>query len=89
MDASLIARLAVEALYLVLWVSAPALGVSLLVGLVIGIAQAATQVQESTLAFVPKLVAVALCLAVFGGAIGGELVRFTRSTFEQAARVGR
>ncbi len=70
-------RLIAETLYLVLLVSAPALLVSLAVGLVVGVLQAATQVQEQTLSFVPKLVAVAAALAIFGGWMGSELVRFT------------
>ncbi|MBW2461305.1 MAG: type III secretion system export apparatus subunit SctS [Deltaproteobacteria bacterium] len=70
-------RLIVETLYLVLLVSAPALVVSLVVGFAVGLLQAATQVQEQTLSFVPKLVAVATALAVFGGLMGAELVRFT------------
>ncbi len=76
-DSSQLTRLTVETLYLVLLVSAPALVVSLLVGLVIGLLQAVTQVQEQTLSFVPKLVAVGLVLAVGGGWLGGELLRFT------------
>jgi flagellar biosynthetic protein FliQ len=72
-----LARLTTETLYLVLLVSAPALFASLAVGLAIGLLQAVTQVQEQTLAFVPKLVAVAIVLAVFGGWMSGELVRFT------------
>ena len=71
--------LIVETLYLVLLVSAPALIVSLAVGLGVGLLQAATQVQEQTLTFVPKLVAVAAALALFGGFMGGELVRFTEA----------
>lgn len=70
-----------EALFLLLWVSLPALAVSLVVGLVVALAQAVTQVQEQTLSFVPKLAAVALVLAVFGGVMGAELVRFTRTLF--------
>jgi flagellar biosynthetic protein FliQ len=72
-------RLAAESLYLVLLVSAPALGVALVVGFVLGLLQAVTQVQEQTLAFVPKLVAVALVLAVTGTWMSGEIVRFTDS----------
>jgi len=70
-------RLAAESLYLVLLVSAPALGVALVVGFALGLLQAVTQVQEQTLAFVPKLVAVALVLAVTGTWMSGEIVRFT------------
>jgi len=72
-------RLAAESLYLVLLVSAPALGVALVVGFALGLLQAVTQVQEQTLAFVPKLVAVALVLAVTGTWMSGEIVRFTDS----------
>lgn len=70
-------RLAVEALYLVLLVSGPVLLASMGVGLAIGLLQAATQVQEQTLTFVPKLVAVALVLALLGSWMGGELLRYT------------
>ena len=77
MDPSTLSRLTAETLFLVLLVSAPTLLVSLAVGLVVGLLQAMTQVQEQTLAFVPKLVAVALTLAVTGTWMGGELVRFT------------
>jgi len=66
-----------EVLYLVLLVSAPALLISLLVGFSIGLLQAVTQVQEQTLSFVPKLVAVAAALAIGGGWMGGQLLRFT------------
>jgi len=72
-------RLAAESLYLVLLVSAPTLGVALVVGFALGLLQAVTQVQEQTLAFVPKLVAVALVLAVTGTWMSGEIVRFTDS----------
>lgn len=74
-----LARLTAETLYLVLLVSAPALIASLVVGLVIGLLQAVTQIQEQTLSFVPKLVGVAIVLAVLGGWMSGELVRFTSS----------
>lgn len=77
MDPGELTRLTAETLYLALLVSAPVLAVSLVVGLLVGLLQAVTQVQEQTLSFVPKLVAVALVLAVGGGWMGGELVRFT------------
>lgn len=55
-----------EALYTVLLVSAPVLGLGLLVGLVVSIFQATTQIQEQTLAFVPKIIAVFVALLIFG-----------------------
>lgn len=81
MDVGELTRLTVEALYLVLLVSAPVMGVSLLVGLLVGLLQAATQVQEHTLAFVPKLVAVGATLALAGGWMGAELLRYTDTLF--------
>ncbi|NOY92949.1 MAG: flagellar biosynthesis protein FliQ [Deltaproteobacteria bacterium] len=77
MNAADLTRLTTETLYLVLLISAPALGVSLIVGFTVGLLQAVTQVQEQTLSFVPKLIAVAAALAVGGGFMGGELMRFT------------
>jgi flagellar biosynthetic protein FliQ len=77
MDSAELTRLTAQTLYLVLLVSAPALVVSLVVGLLIGLVQAVTQVQEQTLSFVPKLVAVGVALAVGGAWMGGELIRFT------------
>lgn len=73
--------LAAEALALTLLVSLPALLVSLVVGLAVSIAQAVTQVQEQTLSFVPKLVAVGLVLMLLGPALGGEVVRFTHKLY--------
>ncbi|UJR79597.1 flagellar biosynthesis protein FliQ [Sandaracinus amylolyticus] len=77
MTAADLARLTAETLYLVLLVSGPVLAVSVVVGLAIALLQAVTQVQEPTLSFVPKLVAVALTLALVGAWMSGELVRFT------------
>lgn len=77
MDPAELTRLTAETLYLVLLVSTPVLAVSLAIGLVVGLLQAATQVQEQTLAFVPKLVGVGLTLALAGAWMGGLLLRFT------------
>jgi flagellar biosynthetic protein FliQ len=55
-----------KALLLTLEVSAPILGLSLLAGLVVSIFQAATQIQEMTLSFIPKILAMAGALIVFG-----------------------
>ena len=81
MDPGELTRLTVEALVLVLLVSAPVLGVSLVVGLAVGLLQAVTQVQEQTLAFVPKLLAVGATLALAGGWMGAELLRYTDTLF--------
>lgn len=71
-----------EALYLVLLVSAPPLLVSLLVGLLVSLVQATTQLQDQTLSFVPKLVAVLFTMAVTGPWIGQQLGRFTQTLLQ-------
>jgi flagellar biosynthetic protein FliQ len=70
-------RLAGEAVYTVLKASAPMLVIALAVGLIISIFQATTQIQEQTLAFVPKIVAVLLSVLIFGPWILTTLVDFT------------
>jgi flagellar biosynthetic protein FliQ len=80
-------RVVREALLLVLVVSAPPVLASLLVGLVLGVVQATTQVQEPTLTFVPRLIAVFLSLALAGPWIGAQLVRFSRALFEAIPRL--
>jgi flagellar biosynthesis protein FliQ len=74
-------RLAGEALYTVLKASAPMLIVALVVGLIISVFQATTQIQEQTLAFVPKIVAVLLSILLFGPWIMTTLVDFTTNLF--------
>jgi flagellar biosynthetic protein FliQ len=72
-----------EALYLVLIASAPPVIMSLIVGFAISLFQATTQIQEQTLTFAPKMVAVFGILAIMGAWIGGQLVRFTFHIFDQ------
>lgn len=67
-----------EALTLMLMVAAPVLGVVLVVGLVISIFQAITQIHEATLSFVPKLVAAMLVLALAGPWMLSTLVDYIR-----------
>lgn len=76
-----------EGMLLVLVVSAPPLLTSMLLGLIISIFQATTQIQEQTLTFVPKLVAVFGSLAVAGPWIGSQVIRFTHVVFEGIAHV--
>jgi len=66
-----------HALVLMLTLSLPALLAAALVGVVVGLFSAATQIQDSTLSFLPRLVAVALVILVLGGAGAGAMVRFT------------
>jgi flagellar biosynthetic protein FliQ len=77
----LVLRAIREGLVLVLLLSGPPLIASMVVGFVIGLLQAATQIQDQTLAFVPKLVVVMGVLAAMGPILGASLVRFTQALF--------
>ena len=68
-------------LWLVTMLVAPILGVALAVGLFIGILQAATQIQEMTLSFIPKLAAVAAVLFLVGPWMLTLLIDFTRQLY--------
>ncbi|WMM26608.1 flagellar biosynthesis protein FliQ [Tissierella sp. MB52-C2] len=70
-------KLAQDAIRTVLFASAPMLIISLVVGLIVSIIQAVTQIQEATLAFVPKIVAVFLSLLLFGPWIIKLMVQLT------------
>lgn len=67
-----------EALYLAVLLAAPMLLISLVVGVVVGMVQAATQINEMTLSFIPKLAALALVVALTGPWMLRTLVDFTR-----------
>lgn len=77
----LVLRVVREGLLLVLVLSGPPLLASLLVGFLLGVFQGATQIQDPTLAFVPKLVVVLLTLIAIGPLLGAQLLRFTRAIF--------
>ena len=83
MDAATVIDLARQALWMTVLISAPMLVVALVVGVVVGIFQAATSVNEMTLSFIPKVVAMALALAVVGSWQLGMLVDYTRKIFER------
>lgn len=83
MDTATVIDLGRQAMWTIALVSAPLLLVALAVGLFIGIIQAATSINEMTLSFIPKLIAEALALLLFGGWMLNTLVDFTRSIFER------
>ena len=71
-----------DAITMTLMIAAPMLALGLIVGVVISILQAVTQIQEMTLTFVPKIVAVALALLIFLPWIIDRLVGFTGHLFQ-------
>lgn len=78
MTGDLAIQLGRDALMMVMLISAPMLGLGLLVGLAVSIFQATTQIQEQTLAFIPKIVAVFVAVLVFGPWMLAMLVDYTR-----------
>jgi flagellar biosynthetic protein FliQ len=73
--------IAQHALWVLSLAAAPILIPALIAGVITGMVQAATSINEQTLSFVPKLIVVALCLALFGGSIMVLLADFTREMF--------
>jgi flagellar biosynthetic protein FliQ len=71
--------LARDALWLVVLLAAPLLLAGLLTAFAISLFQAATQILEPTLSFVPKLIVMLVVLALLGGWMGGQLVEFART----------
>lgn len=83
MDTAIVVDLARQALWVTMLISAPILGVGLAVGLIVGIFQAATSINEQTLSFIPKVAAVGLTISMAGGWMINKLVEYTQSIFER------
>tara|TARA_B100000678_G_scaffold287088_1_gene293047 strand:+ start:256 stop:525 length:270 start_codon:yes stop_codon:yes gene_type:complete len=81
MDADYFLTVAREAMWVLALASAPVLIPALLSGLIVGMVQAATSINEQTLSFIPKLAVVAISLVIFGAMIMGLLVDFTSEIF--------
>jgi flagellar biosynthetic protein FliQ len=79
--------LADRMLWITALVAAPVLIASIAVGLLIGLIQAATSVNEQTLTFVPKLAVTALVLVLLGGAMMGLVAEFAQDIFTEIARI--
>jgi len=79
MTTEMIIRLAQETVYTILIVIAPVVGVALLVGLLVSIFQATTQIQEQTLSFVPKIIAVFVSILFFGAWMLRHVLDFTQN----------
>lgn len=84
-DLALFAR---EALFVMLKVAGPVLIIGLIVGLIISMLQAVTQINESTLVFIPKLVAICATIAVLGGFMMQTLTDYAHSVFDQVIAIG-
>lgn len=89
MEADYFIGVAQQALWILALGAAPILIPALVAGVILGMVQAATSINEQTLSFVPKLIVVAICLAVFGGSIMILLADFTREIFARIPDIVR
>lgn len=76
-----VVQLAYQGMLLILILSAPPILVSMFFGIIVAIFQAATQIQEQTLSFTVKLVAVTLTLMLLGGWLGAQIMSFANDIF--------
>ena len=83
MDPGFVLDIAVEAILVMVLVAAPVLGAALATGLLIGILQAATSIQEMTLSFIPKLAVMVVALVLFGEWQLALLVDYFEIIFER------
>ncbi|MCR3921372.1 MAG: flagellar biosynthesis protein FliQ [Firmicutes bacterium] len=89
MTENFVLSLARDAIYTMLLVAAPVLAVSMTVGLLVSIFQATTQIQEPTLTFVPKIVAVFLTILIFGSWMLNLLITFAMNMFSYMSTIVR
>ncbi|UOQ85589.1 flagellar biosynthesis protein FliQ [Gracilibacillus salinarum] len=82
MSGEFVISLAKQGIYTILMVTGPLLILALVVGLLVSIFQATTQIQEQTLAFIPKIVAVLLGILVFGPWMLATMVEYTANLFQ-------
>ena len=83
MTSDFVVGFAKDAIQLTLLLSIPMLGVGLIVGVIISIFQAATQIQEMTLSFIPKIIAIFLALLFSFPWIMNKMISFTQNIFHR------
>ena len=81
MNEDVVIHLVMNAMALAFKVAAPMLGVALVLGLVVSIVQAVTQIQEQTLSFIPKIVGLAVVLVVAGPWMLGQVVTYPHDLY--------
>ncbi len=83
LDTALVVDLGREALWVAVLIASPMLGIALIVGLIIGVIQAATSINEMTLSFIPKIAALVIVMIALGSWQISVIVDFTRKIFER------
>lgn len=89
MDRTIFMELGREAMSLALLMAAPTFVVALVVGLMVSIFQAVTSINDQTLTFVPKIIAIAAALILFGPMLSDQLVEWTAGLFGDLSRFVR
>jgi flagellar biosynthesis protein FliQ len=89
MNEAMVLELGRNALQITLMLTLPIVGVSLVVGVVIGIVQAATQIHEATVSFVPKVLAIFAVMALLGPWMLQNLIHFTQLLFANLPNLAR
>ncbi len=84
----LVIKILRESLMTVLIVSAPVLGVGMFVGLIVSIIQTTTSIQEQTLTFVPKMVAIFITIILFGSWMIRVIIAYTNNIFALIGKIG-
>ena len=87
MDTEFIRGLMTDSMQLTVMIALPILLVALVVGLIISILQATTSIQEQTLTFVPKILAIVLAIVIFGSWIAGSMIEFTLNIFDMIGKI--
>jgi flagellar biosynthetic protein FliQ len=87
MSESLVIGIVKEGIVTAIKVAAPLLGVAMIIGLIISILQATTQIQEQTLTFVPKVLAIAVVGIILGNWMLHNMMSFTERIFELIVKV--
>ena len=87
MGGEIILQIGSEAIKTVMMVSMPLLGLGLVVGLSVSIFQSVTQIQEMTLTFIPKMVAITIGMFVFGSWMLEKLLSFTNDVFKMIPQI--
>lgn len=86
MSPDVVVRIAENTVYMILILTAPVLAIGLGVGLLVSIFQATTQIQEQTLAFIPKIISIFLAILFFGPWMLTHLIDFTAGFFNELHR---
>ncbi len=87
MDSNEVLQIGKDAIWVLLKMSLPILLTALIVGLLISLFQALTQIQEMTLSFVPKIIAISFALLIFIPLMGSQLITFSNETYSRIATI--